>query len=135
MRQMTAREYSYDEHELAYVLPLESIAREQLEKLQEAVQTTPCYGVGVELKGARLTENDGLVLDYLYEGWSEWHAFTLEFEVVYLSDIQRFVLSGNILQSVHDLFELIIHRDILPEWAKTYQLKEYGSSDVTLYEK
>lgn len=134
---MTSREYSYDGHDLTYVLPIEapgpsvplaSIAREQLEKFEEAVQTIPCYGVAVELRQTRLTE-DMLVLDYLYEGWGEYHPFTLEFHVVYLSDTKRFLLSGNILQSVHDLFEIIIRREILPEWTKTYQLKQYDSLD------
>ncbi len=127
---MTTREYSFDSHEISYLLPFdykEQSEKELLEQSKELFTKKAFYRV--EQKSNDIDKYNDLVLEYLYEGYGEYHLFQLRFEIVYLTDIKRLVLSGGVEQAVHDLFDVIIYDHILPEFSKAYHLKEYNYYD------
>ena len=134
MKQMTTRQYSFDSHEISYLLPFdykEQSEKELLEQSKELFTKKVFYRV--EQKSNSIDKYNDLVLEYLYEGYGEYHLFQLRFEIVYLTDIKRLVLSGCVEQAVHDLFDVIIHDNILPEFSKAYDLKEYNYYDFNKY--
>jgi hypothetical protein len=134
MKQMTTNQYSYDGREISYLLPFdykEQSEQDLLEQSKELFNIKSFYRVQ-QLSNTIDKYND-LVLEYLYEGYGEYHRFHLRFEVVYLTDIKRLVLSGSVEQGVHDLFDVIIHDSILPDFVKTYNLKEYNYYDFNKY--
>lgn len=128
MKQMTAIEYGNYGHDISYLLPfspLNQSENEMLEKLKDLFSENKCYLVEkskIEIDNKYNT----VTIAYLYAGHGEYHLFELEFEIIYLTDIDRHIISGQILQAVHDLFEVIIRNPILPEWTKVYGLKEYN---------
>jgi len=134
MKQMTTNQYSYDGHEMSYLLPFdykEQSEKDLLEQSKELFNTKSFYRV--EQQSNIIDKYNNLVLEYLYEGYGEYHCFQLRFEIVYLTDIKRLVLSGSVEQGVHDLFDVIIHDTILPEFSKVYNLKEYNYYDFNKY--
>lgn len=131
---MTTNQYSYDGHELSYLLPFdykEQSERELLEQSQQLFITKSFYRV--EQLSNKIDEYNYLVLEYLFEGYGEYHRFDIRFKIVYLTDIKRLVLSGSVEQGVHDLFDVIIHDSILPDFIQTYNLKKYNYFDFNKY--
>lgn len=131
---MTTNQYSYDGHELTYLLPFdytEQSEHELLDKSKELFNTKSFYRV--EQVGNTINKYNELVLEYLFEGYGEYHRFDIRFEIMYLTDIKRLVLSGSVEQGIHDLFDVIIHESILPDFVKTYNLKEYNYFDFNKY--
>jgi hypothetical protein len=127
---MTTNQYSIHSHDISYLLPFdykEQSEHDLLEQVKELLTSNKYYKV--EQKSIEIKYDKCVVVEYLYEGWGEYHCFELEFEVIYLSDINKLILSGGINQAVHDLFELIIRDTILPEWSKIHNLKEYSYYD------
>ena len=102
-----------------------------LDKSKELFNTKSFYRV--EQVGNTINKYNELVLEYLFEGYGEYHRFDIRFEIMYLTDIKRLVLSGSVEQGIHDLFDVIIHESILPDFVKTYNLKEYNYFDFNKY--
>lgn len=134
MKQMTTRQYSYDGHELTYLLPFdykEQSEQDLLEQSRQLFNTKSFYRV--EQLSNKIDKYNDLVLEYLFEGYAEYYRFDIRFKIVYLTDIKRLVLSGSVEQGVHEVFDIIIKESILPDFIKTYDLKEYNYFDFNKY--
>jgi hypothetical protein len=115
----TRGQLAFEPHAFRYELPFSYHGKTDEEILRETValfNRYPYYGAYLD---DCIVHQDGRIsLYYRYEGWEEYHLFSLDMRIIWIDDMNKVALLGNIHQDVHDLFEIVIRQLILPIWSQ-----------------
>jgi hypothetical protein len=119
----TRRQLAFEPRDFCYELPFPYHGKLDEEILHETLALFNRHRYcGAYLDDCKV-DQDGLIsLYYRYEGWGEYHSFSLDVCIIWIDDMNKMALLGHICQDVHDLFEIVIRQMFLPIWSQSLGL-------------
>lgn len=123
IRKYTRRQLSFESYSFTYKLPFSHHGKTNEELLQQTVELLNKKAYYDAILDKLEVGDDGWIeVSFLYEGSGEYHRFSFSIRLAYIEDMDIIVILGNVNQDIHDVFDIIVNRMILPSWSSALGL-------------
>ncbi len=125
IRKYTRGQLSFESYSFKYQLPFSHHGKTNEEILQQTVELLHKKSYyDATLERVDVDDDGEMEVSFLYEGSGEYHPFSFSIRLAYIEDMDIVVIIGNVNQDIHDVFDIIVNRMILPSWSNALGLLE-----------